>query len=41
MNYCAVLAKGWIPCSKFVFGSAGERLVYSTNRKQKTGQQIV
>jgi hypothetical protein len=40
MNHCAVLAKEWMPCSTFVFGSAGERLVDSTNRKLKTGKQI-
>lgn len=32
MNHFAVLAKKWMPCSKFIFVSAVERLMDSTNR---------
>jgi hypothetical protein len=37
MNHCADVAKEWMPHSTFVFVSAGERLVDSTNCKQKKG----
>lgn len=37
INHCALLAEEWMANSMLVFGSAGECLVDSTNRKEKTG----